>query len=210
MPAIATFLRDLCNVNFYATDSLEDASGRAALKPSWPDANNNFLGGHMQYRVSCQRSQARSRRQAGFTLIELMIVVAIVGILAVIAVPQYQDYVARAQFAEGLTLASAQKTAVVESFSQRGSCPSNSYIEYDGIPVSGHISGSYVQSVIVGGSATEGGVGCTITATFRTENVSPGLSGKTLTLTMFGGSSGSIAWLCKSDAENRYIPRSCT
>jgi type IV pilus assembly protein PilA len=199
----------LCNVNFYATDSLEDASGRAALKPSRPDANNNFLGGHMQYRVSCQRSQARSRRQAGFTLIELMIVVAIVGILAVIAVPQYQDYVARAQFAEGLTLASAQKTAVVESFSQRGSCPSNSYGEYDGIPVSGNISGSYVQSVTVGGSAASGG-GCTITATFRTKDVSQGLNGKTLTLTMLGANTGSIAWTCTSDAEARYIPRSCT
>ncbi|MGX0135456.1 pilin [Cupriavidus metallidurans] len=188
---------------------MEDASGWAALKPSRPDANNNFLGGHMQYRVSCQRSQARSLRQAGFTLIELMIVVAIVGILATIAIPQYQDYMTRAQFAEGLTLASAQKVAVVETFSQTGSCPNNAGIAVGGLPFDSSIQGKYVEKVTVGGTATEWG-GCTVTATFRATGVSKGLSGKTMTLSMYGANNGSIEWACESDAEARYVPRSCS
>ncbi|MEW8000877.1 MAG: pilin [Candidatus Thiodiazotropha endolucinida] len=61
------------------------------------------------------------RKQSGFTLIELMIVVAIIGILAAIAIPQYQDYTIRSQVTEGFSLASAAKTAVVETFSNRNS-----------------------------------------------------------------------------------------
>ena len=63
--------------------------------------------------------------QKGFTLIELMIVVAIIGILAAIAIPAYQDYTIRSQVSEGLTLAGAAKAAVAESFSQTGIPPAN-------------------------------------------------------------------------------------
>ena len=63
--------------------------------------------------------------QKGFTLIELMIVVAIIGILAAIAIPAYQDYTIRAQVSEGLTLAAAAKSAVAETFANRGKAPTN-------------------------------------------------------------------------------------
>src|ERR1700741_5149931 len=63
--------------------------------------------------------------QKGFTLIELMIVVAIIGILAAIAIPAYQDYTVRAQVSEGMNLAAAAKAAVAETFLNRGVAPNN-------------------------------------------------------------------------------------
>ena len=83
----------------------------------------------------------------GFTLIELMIVVAIIGILAAVAIPQYQNYVARAQVAEGLSMASSIKTAISEYYSTHGKYPSNNTAL--GIDSAFDIKGSYVNAIKV-------------------------------------------------------------
>ena len=85
----------------------------------------------------------RLPNQKGFTLIELMIVVAIIGILAAIAIPQYQNYVARAQVAEGLALASGAKTAVAEYRSTTGEWPADN--EAAGLAGEMDINGTYVR-----------------------------------------------------------------
>ena len=85
------------------------------------------------------------RLNSGFTLIELMIVVAIIGLLAAIAIPQYQNYVARAQVSEGLVLASGAKTAIAEYFNTNGTFPADN--TEAGLSDAGDISGKYVSSV---------------------------------------------------------------
>ena len=149
----------------------------------------------------------KKQLQQGFTLIELMIVVAIIGILAAIAIPAYQDYTIRAQVSEGLSLADGAKTAVAEFYTNRGIFPTTNASA--GLAAKASITGNYVSSVGVG--ATDGS-GNGILVTFS--NTSPqkanaAIAGKTLGL-MPATSGGSISWTCvSSNIPQKYLPSSC-
>lgn len=142
-----------------------------------------------------------------------MIVVAIVGVLAAIAVPQYQDYVARAQFTEALSLTTGQKAPLAEYYSERGECPVNTERPVGGIPMATDISGKYVKTVeIVVSAASTGGkdlASCAMIASFRNNGISKGLAGKSVTVTMRHTDKGPIKWSCSSTALDRYVPQSC-
>ncbi|HFX6246151.1 pilin [Acinetobacter baumannii] len=138
--------------------------------------------------------------QKGFTLIELMIVVAIIGILAAIAIPAYQDYIARSQMSEALNLSDSLKTNVTETYGQIGTFTGISS-GANGIPASTTVVGKYVSGV-----AVQDGV---ITATMASSNVSKGIQAKTLTLTPTD-KGGSVTWACTSNAEQKYLPKACT
>lgn len=141
--------------------------------------------------------------QKGFTLIELMIVIAIVGILAAVALPAYQDYTARAQMSEALTLAEGQKSAVVEYYSDNGTFPSSNTSA--GIAASNEIKGKYVASVKVEGNASI----ASITATMNSSNVNKDIKGKTLVL-VSKQNSGSFSWECKKGSvDEKFLPSTC-
>lgn len=140
-------------------------------------------------------------KQQGFTLIELMIVVAIIGILAAVAIPAYQDYTVRARVTEGLSLASAGKTAVSEFFASQGGLPTTN--DEAGMAAANTISGNSVRSVGVGndGGGTEG----QIVVTFSGAPI----DGNTLILDP-RTSAGKVVWDCSlGDLQNKYRPSSC-
>ncbi|HFA3554158.1 TPA: pilin, partial [Neisseria gonorrhoeae] len=123
--------------------------------------------------------------QKGFTLIELMIVIAIVGILAAVALPAYQDYTARAQVSEAILLAEGQKSAVTEYYLNNGEWPENNGDA--GVASSSSIKGKYVQKVEV-----KNGV---VTATMASSGVNKEIKGKKLSL-WAKRQDGSVKWFC--------------
>ncbi|WP_313142665.1 pilin [Stenotrophomonas sp.] len=142
------------------------------------------------------------KNQKGFTLIELMIVVAIIAILAAIALPAYQDYVARSQVSEAMTLSGGAKTAVTEYYADKGAFPDAN--DKAGLAKAASITGKYVASV----GLSTGGV---ITATMKGSNsASSKIAGKTFVMTP-ADAGGSITWDCKTGGgiDAKYRPSSC-
>ncbi len=144
-------------------------------------------------------NKIKTQAQKGFTLIELMITVAIVGILASVALPAYQDYTIRAQVAEGLSLASGAKVVVAEYYANRGELPATS----DDAGYGG-AKGKFVDSVDV--------VDGEITATFGGEansKLKDAVGANTLALTPTEDASGVLIWNCGGTIPNKYLPSSC-
>jgi len=153
--------------------------------------------------------------QKGFTLIELMIVVAIIGILAAIAIPAYQDYLIRSQVSEGLTMAAASKASVAEFYANRGVWPANN-VEA-GMGTANTIQGKYVSQIAIGGGG--------ITVTYGNEANAANLAGKTVGLSPGASANGDIIWRCgtalaptgwatsgtgaATNLAGKYLPSSC-
>ena len=134
--------------------------------------------------------------QKGFTLIELMIVVAIIGILAAVAIPAYSDYTARAQAAEAFTILDGLKTPLVEANSQDGSWAQ---------PTNSVVAGSYVSGV----TFTDSDTAPTIMATFKAAGAGPNdkIAGDTVTFTY---TIATGVWTCASTLPAEIEPKSCT
>jgi type IV pilus assembly protein PilA len=154
------------------------------------------------------------RTQQGFTLIELMIVVAIIGILAAIAIPAYSDYTIRSQVTEGLNLASDLKAGVAESYAQTGNWPN---LQTLGISSAGMKSGKYVTAVDV-----QSGI---VIITYGLQANSKILNSQ-LSLTPGSNTNGDVVWVCghastpsgttlasggtpSTNVADKYLPASC-
>jgi type IV pilus assembly protein PilA len=128
--------------------------------------------------------------QKGFTLIELMIVVAIIGILAAVALPAYQDYTVRAKVSEVILAASAGKVAVAEAAATGSGIPASLSIE--------SMSSTYVLE-----TTYSSGV---ITATAKGDAA---ITGSTITMTGTAGTNGQVTWVCGGTIAAKYRPASC-
>ena len=141
----------------------------------------------------------RRIRSKGFTLIELMIVVAIIGILAAVAIPAYQDYIARAQVTEAVYLVQAGKTPLAEYSSNQGIWPATAS------DVMGTTSGKYVSAIsITTGAGTTGTL--VVTAKLKDAGVNTAITGGTIRLETNDGK----VWSCTGgNVSSKYRPGSC-
>lgn len=165
--------------------------------------------------------RSMQKMQKGFTLIELMIVVAIIGILAAVALPAYQDYTQRAQAGEAFILTDGAKTPWLDNLVGTA-CPDNTAAAAAGtpnpLPVSTAIKGKYVSSVLFGGTSTvtNGDItGCTALTTFNTTTSGPGIAGKAIYFDLVANSA-SVNFNCRTGTGNvlttvpdKFLPKTC-
>lgn len=137
--------------------------------------------------------------QHGYTLIELMIVTGIIGILGSIAIPAYQDYSIRAQVAEGISLSSATRVALVDYYTQTGNWPENN--NKANVANQNDIRGKYVKMVLVMGDSIEIQYG---------NGAHENIRGKKIILTAVE-TNGIVRWECsgKGGFDESYLPNSC-
>jgi type IV pilus assembly protein PilA len=137
--------------------------------------------------------------QKGFTLIELMIVVAIIGILAAVALPAYQDYIARSQVSEAVSLGAGGKTPLAEYFNDKGMWPS------EASDVMGNTAGKYVCTITLGGAVGTTGT-LSVESRMKSANINAAVTGGTLVYT----SNDAKQWSCSSGTIGiKYRPASC-
>ena len=139
--------------------------------------------------------RSMKRIQKGFTLIELMIVVAIIGILAAVALPAYQDYTKRAKVSEVLLAASSAKNTIAEYANTQNALPSSTQVSIDS-----QVS-TYVSGVTWDGSK--------ITATAKGTN-DTNIDTKTITLTPNLQANGQVLWSCGGSIPQKFRPSSCS
>jgi type IV pilus assembly protein PilA len=136
--------------------------------------------------------------QQGFTLIELMIVVAIIGILAAVALPAYRDYTVRAKVTELILAASSGKNTVAEFATTYGAMPATASVAI------ASQTGKFVYGVAYEGSGNVG----TLTATGN--SMEPAISGETITLTgSYDAGTSQVTWICSGTVLAKYRPASC-
>ena len=130
----------------------------------------------------------RTTLQKGFTLIELMIVVAIIGILAAIAIPAYQDYTIRAQVTEGLSLAGSIETAVSDWYAQKGAFPAAGVTAAAGLAFAAAPAGKYASVDLLAGGV--------VNITYNQAQANPALAGTVLNIGAGVSNNGDLIWVC--------------